>query len=361
MAAPRTRRCPQVMLTSGIPALDAPAEVDRIAASMRQALASDLRRRGFVVGLSGGIDSSVAAALAVAAVGPKRVLGVLMPEAESSADSLRLGRMLAEWLGIEYVLEDITATLNTLGCYELRDEAIRSVVPEYGVGYRCQLVWPPIGGDRYRITEVVVKAPDGTTRRARLTADAYGQIVAATNFKQRIRKMLEYAHADRLHYAVVGTPNRLEYDQGCFVKNGDGAADINPLAHLYKGQVYQLARAFGVPQEICDHLPTTDTFLLSHTQEESFFSVPYNVLDLCLYARDHGLAADSVSAATGLTREQIVAVFTDIDAKRRLAVYLHMAPVCLERSATRYASAGDHTHRRDDRDGPALVHAATSA
>ena len=222
--------------------LDAAAEADRIAAAIRDQVFGTLRRKGVVLGLSGGVDSSVAAALCVRALGAGRVLGLFMPEADSSPDSLDLGRLVAGRLGIRSALEDITPTLEAVGAYRRRDEAIRSVIPEYAAGYKSKIVLPGVReGQSYNLFSVVVESPGGVQSRARLTADAYLAVVAATNFKQRVRKMLEYHYADRHHYAVVGTPNRLEYDQGFFVKNGDGAADLKPLAHLYKTQVYQLA------------------------------------------------------------------------------------------------------------------------
>src|SRR5260221_3517294 len=157
--------------------------------------------------------------------------------------------------------------------------------------------------------------------------DVYLGIVATTNMKQRTRKQLEYYHADRLQYAVAGTPNRLEYDQGFFVKNGDGAADVKPIAHLYKTQVYALAAHLGVPEEIRSRPPTTDTYSLEQTQEEFFFALPYDKMDLCLYARDRGIAPEDVAREVGITPEQVLRVFRDIDAKRKAARYLHEPPL----------------------------------
>jgi NAD+ synthase len=277
--------------------------------------------------MSGGIDSSVVASLCVAALGRERVLGLLMPEHESSADTLRLSAAMADSLGITYVREDISPILEAVGCYQRRDEAIRSVVPDYGPGFRSKIVLPGVVDDeRLRLFSIVVVAPDGRERRARLTPEAYRGIVAATNFKQRVRKMLEYHHADRLNYAVTGTPNRLEYDQGFFVKLGDGAADLKPIAHLYKTQVYQLAEHLGVPDEIRSRPPTTDTYSLPQSQEEFYFSLPYDRMDLCLYGRNHGIPASQIAAATGLTVEQVARVFRDIDQKRRSTEYLHLPP-----------------------------------
>lgn len=304
--------------------LDAPTEIARIAANIRDVVTRRLRRKGVVVGISGGIDSSVVAALAVKALGADRVLGLLLPESESSPESLELGTMLAASLGIQTVLEDITPILDGARCYARRDDAIRTVVPEYGPAHKCKIVLPSIlDGDGYRIFSLVVQAPNGERRTANLTAEAYLGILSAMNFKQRVRKMMEYYHADRLQYAVAGTPNRLEYDQGFFVKLGDGAADLKPIAHLYKSQVYQLAETLAIPVQIRSRAPTTDTYTLAQTQEEFFFSVPYATLDLCLYAKNHGIDTALVAAATGLTNDQVERIDRDIDAKRRATRYLH--------------------------------------
>ena len=304
--------------------LDAASAVEEIAAQLKETVYRTLRRRGAVVGLSGGVDSSLVAFLCARAFGPERVLGVLMPEGESAPDTLDLSRVSAEAAGVETVLEDITPILEAAGCYERRDAAIRTVLPEYGAGWKAKIVLPSLlGSDRYSLFSVVAESPDGERREARLTATAYREVVAATNFKQRVRKMLEYHHADRLDYAVVGTPNRLEYDQGFFVKNGDGSADVKPIAHLYKTQVYQLADHLGVPAEIRERPPTTDTYALEQSQEEFYFSVPFDRLDLLLYARNQGLSVDVAAAGTGLEPEIVERVYADIDRKRRAAEYLH--------------------------------------
>jgi len=311
--------------------LDCAAETARIAGVLSEAALHRFRKKGLVVALSGGIDSSVVGALAVRALGKERVFGLLMPELDSSRETLLLSRSLVDHLGIAHALEDITPILDAVGCYRRRDEAIRQVVTDYGPGCRSKIVLPSvIADDKYRVFSVVVQYPDGRQTTARLDLSAYLGIVAATNFKQRTRKMLEYYHADRLNYAVTGTPNRLEYDQGFFVKLGDGAADVKPIAHLYKTQVYQIARYLHLPETICGRPPTTDTYSLPQSQEEFYFSLPYDKMDLVLYGKDHGYSAAEVAPAVDLRPEQVERVFRDIDGKRRMARYLHAAPVLAE-------------------------------
>jgi len=311
--------------------LDAEEATCTITDAIHHQVLEQLRRKGAVVGLSGGIDSSTAAALCVRALGPERVLGVMMPERDSAGDTLELSRLVAESLGIETVPEDISEILDAVGCYRRRDEALRGVIPEFGPGWRFKVVLPDVlDGNPYRVSSVVAQSPDGQTFRKRLPLAAYQTIVAATNFKQRTRKMLEYYHADRLNYAVVGTPNRLEYDQGFFVKNGDGSADFKPIAHLYKTQVYQLAEYLGVPETVRRRPPTTDTYSLPQSQEEFYFSLPYDQLDVCLYGVNHGIDASGIAAALGLSERQVAWVYRDIDAKRRVARYLHAGPLLVE-------------------------------
>ena len=316
--------------THDILKLDPVAETDKITTKIKQWL-TEFKRKGCVVALSGGIDSSVVAALCVRAIGKERVLGLLMPEKDSSQDTLKLSRLIVDALGIEAAHEDITQILEALGCYSRRDEAIKEVVPDYTPDYECKIVLPSvIDSDSFRIFSVVVRSPTGKESRSRLTPSAYLGIVAASNFKQRTRKMLEYYHADRLNYAVAGTPNRLEYDQGFFVKNGDGASDMKPIAHLYKTQVYQLAEYLGVPQEISSRPPTTDTYSMPQTQDEFYFSLPYNKMDLCLFAKNNGISTKEVATVVGLESLQVERIFQDIKQKRRMSRYLHLTPQLVE-------------------------------
>ena len=317
--------------------IDPAACTRRIADALRDQVFHTLRRHGLVVAMSGGVDSSVCAALAVRAAGVDRVLALFLPEHDSDPQSASLARAWAEALGIAHIEEDIAPILEACGCYRRRDDAIRRVVAEYGAAWRCKIVM--VGGglnsDRLNLPHLVVQAPPpapAEPRTVRLPADVYREIVAATNFKQRVRKMLEYHHADRLQYAVLGTPNRLEYDQGFFVKGGDGLADVKPIAHLYKSQVYQMADYLGVPRAITERPPTTDTFSLPQTQEEFYFALPARALDLVLHARNAGLPSAEIAGAFAppLRPDQVERACADIARKRAAAAYLHAPPLLVE-------------------------------
>ncbi|MCY1739358.1 NAD(+) synthase [Ensifer sp. SL37] len=306
--------------------IDRAAETDRIVSALRGQLRS-MKKRGLVLGLSGGIDSSVSVALAVRAVGAKNVFCLFMPENDSDPESLRFGRLVAETFGVAAIVEDIGPTLKAMGCYERRDAFIRELVPDYGDGWASKVVIAnALEGEGYNISSLVVQSPEGVQSKHRMPPSVYLGVVAATNMKQRTRKQVEYYHADRLNFAVLGTPNRLEYDQGFFVKNGDGAADVKPIAHLYKSQVYALAAHLGVPAEVCRRPPTTDTYSLEQTQEEFYFSLPYDRMDLCLYGLNHGIEIEAVAKAAGLTVVQVERVWADIAAKRKATRYLHLGP-----------------------------------
>jgi NAD+ synthase len=306
--------------------IDCKAEADAIAVGTRELLKSVLRKRGLVVAISGGIDSSVCAALAARAVGSERVQALILPERDSSGSSAERARALADCLGIQVIEVDIAPTLEAIGCYRWRDEAVRRAIPEYQDDWRMKIVIAGGLAGQINHFRIVAQSPTGQEIERRLDLTDYLQIVAATNFKQRIRKTLEYFHADRLNYAVVGTPNRLEYDQGFFVKNGDGSADIKPIAHLYKSQVYAMARSLGLPPVVCDAEPTTDTYSLPQGQDEFYFALPYRAMDLALWAFNHQVPARDLARVLELSEQQAAFVYDDIVAKRRTSRYLHLAP-----------------------------------
>lgn len=319
--------------------IDAAAETDRLVAFLQSTVRHELRRHGAVVGISGGVDSSVALALSVRAFGPEFVAAVMMPEKDSDPESEAIARRLAATYGVEPILEDITPVLNGFGCYPRRDEAIRRVFPEYdpAAGYKAKIVLPQnlLDGDTLNVYSLTMIAPDGESQTRRLPLRDYYQIVAASNFKQRTRMSMLYYHAELRNYAVIGTANKDEHDQGFFVKYGDGGVDIRLIGHLFKTQVYQLAEYLEVPEEIRQRTPTTDTYSAPCTQQEFFFRLPFDTLDLIWYAQEREQAegrsyAGEAAAALGLSEQQVQRVYNDLARKRKTTEYLRRPPVGLD-------------------------------
>ena len=308
--------------------IDAAAEVKRIVDQMQQIVGQNLRKRGAVIGISGGLDSSVCLALSARAFGPERVLGVTMPESDSNPESAVLARKLAKKFGVSYIIEDMTAALAGLGAYRRRDEAMRNVFPEYDATYKAKIVLPSALGekDQLNIFQLMIISPEGEEKTARIPLKDYLQVVAASNFKQRSRMSMLYYHADRLNYAVIGTGNKDEHEQGFFVKYGDGGADIKPIAHLFKLQVYQLAAYLDIPQEIQERTPTTDTYSAECTQEEFFFRVPFEIGDVIWHAMEKSVPISEVAKALELTEAQIEHIQKDIKRKIKATEYLRAEP-----------------------------------
>lgn len=299
---------------------------DGIKAALRR-----MRKRGLVIAISGGIDSSVSATLCVRTLGVDKVYGLLLPESDSSSDSVTKGELLAKHLGIEYEIQNIAPTLEAVGCYRRRDEAMKATIPEYQSNWKSKIAIQ--GGAQGGVNhfKLIVQSPEGVMHEARMGLKEYLQVVAATNFKQRVRKMVEYYHADRLNYAVIGTPNRLEYDQGFFVKNGDGTADIKPIAHLYKSQVYALARHFQLPDAICNSIPTTDTYSLDQGQDEFYFALNYQDMDVALWCHNHQKSAEFLAQELNLPLERAQFVYKDIESKRSTTAMLHWPALTVEK------------------------------
>jgi len=330
MKSDRKQHNPSVFSRSAL-TLDPPVEVDRIVAGLRNAVHQQLHRQGAVVGISGGVDSSLVLALCVRAFGTERVVALMMPERESSPDSTLLARRVAGHFGIAPMMEDITAVLEGFGCYRRRDEAISRVFPEFGPGWKAKITIPGnlLEEDTLNVFRLTVISPGGQELSQRLPLREYYQVVAATNFKQRNRMAMLYYHAELRNYAVVGTANKNEHALGFFVKHGDGGVDVQPIAHLFKSQVYQLAEYMDVPEEVRRRRPTTDTYSAGSTQEEFFFRVPFEILDLVWLGYERGVSSQDIGETLGLSADQVDRVAADIVRKQRTTAYLRSSPLML--------------------------------
>ncbi len=303
-----------------------------LAEGLRTQVLENLRRKGGVVAVSGGVDSAVAASLAARALGPERVLGLILPERDVEGESETLAQDLLDDLGVHWVKEDLTAGLESLGCYRRRDEAIRRIVPEYEDGWTSRIVvgHNPLESEGFNIFFLEVFPPGGVDPvRRRLPLSEYLDIVAATNMKQRSRMLMEYYYAEKLRYAVIGTHNRTEYDLGFMVRYGDIGVDIHPLLGLYKMQIYQLASCLGIPEAITGRAPSSGTFSAPQTEQEFFFGLPFELLDPLLHAEATGVPIKEATAALGLSFEAVERVYLDIRSKRRSTDYMRREPAAL--------------------------------
>lgn len=309
--------------------IDPAKEVEKITSKLKEDVAKKLKKRGAVVGISGGIDSSVVLAICAKTFGPDRVLGVMMPEYDSNPDSLELAKKLSEKFNTKYVVENMTEALAGFGCYKRRDEAIKNVFPEFNSTYKAKITLPTnlMEKESLNVFQLTIITPDGKIKSERLPLKEYLQIVAASNFKQRSRMSMLYYHAEAKNYAVIGTGNKNEHEQGFFVKYGDGGADIKPIAHLFKTQVFQIADYLEVPKEIRSRTPTTDTYSAEQTQEEFFFRVPFEILDRVWFGWEQGIPSKKIAEALELTEENIESIIHDTQRKIRTTEYLRMEPL----------------------------------
>lgn len=312
--------------------IDAKKETDRLIKDLRETVAFKLKKRGAVIGVSGGIDSSVVLALCALTLGPEKVFAVMMPEKDSSPESKELATLLCDKFKVQYVVEDLTDAVNGFGCYQRRDEAVKKVFPEYDpVKHKMKIVLKDDkeAKGKINIFYLTIIFPDGKEESFRIPLPEYLQIVASSNFKQRSRMSMLYYYADAKNYAVIGTGNKNEHEQGFFVKYGDGGADVKPIAHLFKTQVYQLADYLDVPYEIRSRIPTTDTYSAEQTQEEFFFKMPFDILDRIWYGWEKGFPSDEIAKALGMTNQQVEVIINDVKQKILTTEYLRQDPISL--------------------------------
>ena len=313
--------------------IDAAAEVQRISAFVAEEARAVLRRSGVVVGLSGGVDSAVMAGIAVQAVGAANVLTLILPERESNPISREYARKQARILGVEAREVDITPTVDAVGGYAWRDEYLKSLVPEYGPGctYHISLPTDLLERDSYNLYVLRVRLPDGSLKTKRLTPESFRTLTAFASIKIRARMMHLYWESERRGFLVAGTTNRTEQILGDFCKYGDGGTDLEPLAHLYKNQVYQLAEILKVTREIKERVPSPDTFSLPVSDQEFYFRIPFAKLDFLLLAWEHKVSTQEAADVLDLAPAAVDRAFRDFTAKSRATAHLREMPHELRR------------------------------
>ncbi len=249
----------------------------------------------------------------------------MLPEKDSSPDSEEMATSLADKFGVKAIVENITGALDGFGCYARRDQAVKEVCPSYDPSVDKMKIGVKQNNPSSNLPplfHLTVVKPDGTEEVMRLPSAQMRTIIAASNFKQRSRMSLLYFHAEALHYAVIGTPNKHEVEQGFFVKFGDGGSDLFPIGNLYKTQVYQLAEYLGVPEEIIERTPTTDTYSAEQTQEEFFYQFPFRQMDLLWYGYENNYDAAEVGKVMGMTPEEVSTTWSNFARKKATTEYL---------------------------------------
>jgi NAD+ synthase len=290
------------------------------------------RVRGAVVGVSGGVDSAVTLALSARAFGAGSVLALALPDRDSSPESTRLAREFAGQLGVEFRTQDITECVAAWGAYAVRDAAAKQMFPDYNPdsdGIRTEYRFALEDTEAIPTFCLTRVAGDGSTQTKRLRPEPYRHIVAATNVKQRSRMTALYLHAEQRGWAAIGTSNLLELAQGFFVKHGDGAGEVFPLASLYKTQVYQLAEVLEIPSAIVKRAPTTDTYSAEQTQEEFFYGLPVRETDLLWAAFAEGAEPAEAAQAAGITEEAAAKVLAAFARRQRMSAFLRSNPIAV--------------------------------
>jgi NAD+ synthase len=316
-------------------------EVDNIVEAIKYSVHNIFKKRGAVIGVSGGVDSSVVLALTARALGNDKILAVMLPEKESTLDNIPIVEKLLKVINVECITENLTDALNGLGCYQRRDQAVKEIFPEYDMNYKMKIILPNdlLGNNNLNLFYLEIISPDGVAKRKRIPLKQYLQIVAASNFKQRTRMSMLYYLAETRNYAVMGTPNKNEHEQGFFVKYGDSGSDFRPIKHLFKTQVYQLADYLEIPDIIKKRVPTSDTYSAEQSQEEFFFRLPFDILDRIWYGWEHGVSSENIAEILKLSVEQVENVIMDIKRKISTTEYLRKEPLDIKSIESELRSA----------------------
>lgn len=306
---------------------------EKLTVFIKETVSHQFRKEGIVIGVSGGLDSAVVSALSVAALGPDRVFGMILPEKESSPSSRELGIDLCEALKIRYEEVPITPMLESFNIYSRKEALIRELFPQYDPAiHTTSLSRPPmITAEKVlNIPSLILLKKREVVSTKRLSAAQFFNILSLQNVKQRTRMIVEYMFAEKMNYAVCGTTNKTELLTGFFVKYGDGGVDLEPIANCYKLQVYKLAELLHIDARIIYRAPSPDTWSHFTSDEEISLRVPYNILDQLLYAEENHLPKEIVQQSTKLDMEHLEWTNKHILSLKNAARILQLSPpVCV--------------------------------
>ena len=287
----------------------------------------NFRKRGIVVGISGGIDSAISAKLCCNAVGKENVLGIILPEKESNPQSQEFAKKYCEKLGIKYEIEDITSILDSSEIYQIREKIVKKYFPDYNQSCKYRIVFSEnFDSDGLSIPYLEVNDGNNQIHKIKLSLNDYFTITAATNIKHRIRMTRLYFHTEKNNFLVCGTTNKAEFQLGYFVKYGDGGVDIEPLANLYKTQIYQLGRYLDIPNEIIERKASPDTWSFDVSDQEFFYSLPYEMVDLMLFAKEKSVTLNDICSTLDLKEERVKRILNSLERKWKASKTLRVFP-----------------------------------
>ena len=299
--------------------------IDDICDFICKEISEGFKKSGAVIGLSGGIDSAVTANLCKNALGEEKVLGIILPEKESDFESEIHARKFAENLNIRTETVDITQILETFGVYEKKENIIKEKFPNFNSNCKYRMVVPS-NIENVGIPFLEILDENNVLHKLKVSSSDFLTITAATSIKHRVRMTMLYFFAEKNNYAVIGTTNKSEYLQGYFVKYGDGGSDIEPIVNLYKSQVYQLGKILKVPKEIISKDASPDVWSFSTSDKEFFYSIPYDLVDLILYAREKKLSNKEIQENSNLSVEEIEKLVHLQNQKERKSQHMREIP-----------------------------------
>jgi len=300
--------------------------VNNICDFIKNEISNKLQRSGAVIGLSGGIDSAVTAALCVRAIGSEKVLGLIMPEKESEPESQVLAKQFADKYNIKTEIIDITSILDSFGVYKNKEKIVKEKFPNFNNDCKYRVVVPPKFENTVGIPYLDILDDKNKQHKLKISSFEFLALTAATSIKHRVRMTMLYYHGERNNLAVIGTTNKSEYLQGYFVKYGDGGSDIEPIVNLYKSQVYQLGQFLNMPQEILTKDASPDVWSFTTNDEEFFYSVPYEKVDLILYARENNLTVKEIQKLSNLSIENIESLLRFQNQKQNKSQHMREVP-----------------------------------
>lgn len=300
--------------------------VDSLSNYIKSEVFEIFQKKGVVLGLSGGVDSAVTAALCAKSLGSEKILGLIMPEKESGSSSQQLAQQVAKKYNIETKIIDISKILESFGVYQTKEKIVKEKFSGFNSTCKYRVVVPPKLENNVGIPYLEILDKKNEKHKIKISSSEFLTLTSATSIKHRVRMATLYFHGEKNNLAIIGTTNKSEYLQGYFVKYGDGGSDIEPLVNLYKSQIYQLGEFFDIPGEILTADASPDVWSFTTSDEEFFYSVPYNIVDLILYARENNLPVNEIQKISQIPKQQIENLIRFQNQKQKKSQHMRESP-----------------------------------